>query len=163
MRKKTSGIVVVSGLLPSPGRARFGTARQRVLGSFENDMFFVKIAKTIIFKNRTGIWTLGASGDASRRAKLWELSSGFWNVHFFGKSCEQWKLQESYSNLALGRLMDHVLAGQIMAGVFRNLKFAFFREMRQIVLPLAFRARKHSLLRTKTPLFESCEINEPKC
>ena len=76
--KEQSRFVVVSVFLPSPGRHRFGTARQVFTTSFENGMFFLQNWKNANFNNRTGIWTLGASGDAPWRAKLCGPSGVFW-------------------------------------------------------------------------------------
>ena len=48
--------------------------------------FFLKIPKHENFKNRNVICHLGASGAVSWRAKLCEVSSGFWNFIFLWKS-----------------------------------------------------------------------------
>ena len=52
---------------------------------FENCMFVLKIAKQLFFKHRTGIWTLGASGDAHWRAQLCGSSCVFLNFVFCSK------------------------------------------------------------------------------
>jgi hypothetical protein len=48
--KQKSRIVLVSGFVPPPGRPRFGSPRQRVLGICEKRRFFHKKQKKRIFK-----------------------------------------------------------------------------------------------------------------
>ena len=48
--KNKSKIAMVSGFVPPPGRPRFGSQRQRVLGICEKRRFFNKKQKKRIFK-----------------------------------------------------------------------------------------------------------------
>ena len=82
-QKKSLEIVLVSGLLAPLGPPLVGPNEARCLRVLENLIFWKKNAKHDIFKNRIGIWTVGASGAASGRAKITALSCVFWNSYLF--------------------------------------------------------------------------------
>ena len=75
-QKKSVEIVLVSGLLPPLGPPLVGSNEGRCLRVRETRIFWKRNAKREIFKNRIGIWTVGASGVASGRGKIAALSCG---------------------------------------------------------------------------------------
>ena len=75
-QKKSVEIVLVSGLLPPLGPPLVGSNEGRCLRVREKRIFLKRNAKRDIFKNRIGIWTVGASGVASGRGKIAALSCG---------------------------------------------------------------------------------------
>ena len=70
-------IVLVSELCAPLGMPPGGPNYAAYLVFFEICIFGENVVKNQIFKNCIGIWTLGASGDASWRAKLCGLSCVF--------------------------------------------------------------------------------------
>ena len=94
--KNKSRIVLVSGFVPPPGRPRFGSQRQRVLGICEKRRFFHKKQKKRIFKIPFEKNYFPLLRDPLFSVKIMEGILCFLKFAFFEKSCRSCFGQESY-------------------------------------------------------------------